>query len=161
MGPDARLDSAQQDMDHEQLASAVAKFQAITNDASMPDAVRSKANIQMQLAQQKQQAMVPRMKDLLDQAQKLYDAGKLDDAQNALNTVAAIGAPMNWEDAPRAAKIQGDIANKKMAMARGGAATQTTVMGNPATPAGNPMDAVAQGPATKSPAQCPHPTQWM
>jgi len=101
MGPNGRFDSAQQDMDAGKLASAASKFQALADDATTPTDVRQKSATQLALVKQQQAARADDMKKLLDQAEGLYNTGKIDDAQNALNTVEMVGADLGWQATPR------------------------------------------------------------
>ncbi|HEY4329477.1 MAG TPA: hypothetical protein VGN88_07060 [Phycisphaerae bacterium] len=144
MAPNDRIASAQTDADNDRLASAAAKLQSVISDPSAPADAKSKATLQQDIVKQKQAAKAPAMRELLDQAQKLYDAGKLDDATSALNTVVAVGADLGWDNNQRVAQLQGRIADKKMSMARGGTGGggMTVVMAPGDTmPAGpNPMD---------------------
>lgn len=119
MGPNARFDSAEQDLAREQFASAAGKYQSIIDDAQAPAEVKERARVQLALVRQSQANRAPQMRELLNQAQALYDQGKLDEAQNALNTVAAVGAPLNWEDTPRLQRLQASIAERRTAIARG------------------------------------------
>jgi general secretion pathway protein D len=150
MGPNARFDAAEQDRQREQFASAAAKYNEILNDAQAPADVKERARIQLALVQQVQRDRAPQMRELLNQAQALYDQGKLDEAQNALNTVATVGAPMNWEDAPRLQRLQAAIAERRTAIARGQGAP-TPAGGNVAGAPANILDTNVTPPVQGNP----------
>lgn len=149
MGPNARFDSAEQDLAREQFASAAGKYQSIIDDAQAPAEVKERARVQLALVRQSQANRAPQMRELLNQAQALYDQGKLDEAQNALNTVAAVGAPLNWEDTPRLQRLQASIAERRTAIARG----ETTPPPVPPTPgaAGGGGNVLDVAPGTQAP----------
>ena len=155
MGPNQRLDDAQQDMDAGRLANASMKFQAIAADSSTPADVKDKANIQLALVKQKQAEQAPAMKQLLDQAQSLYDQGKLDDSQDALNKVQAVGADLGWDNMNRIPQLQQRIAEKKMAMARGNGAGNTLAAVTP------PAQGAAVNPPATATAVTPNPMDVM
>jgi len=156
LAPNERSASAKADADAGRLASAAAKYQSVINDSASAEAVKQDAQVQLALVKQKQADQVPAMKQLLDQAQALYDQNKLDDAQNALDTVMAVGADLGWDNNSRVPQLQGKIAEKKLALARGtggvvaaapGAAPGAAAgmapmapMAPLAAPAPNPMD---------------------
>jgi type II secretory pathway component GspD/PulD (secretin) len=150
MGPNAKFDSAEQDRQREQFASAAAKYTEILNDPQAPADVKERARIQLALVQQVQRDRAPQMRELLNQAQALYDQGRLDDAQNALNTVAAVGAPLNWEDTPRLQRLQAAIAERRTAAARGVAAAPGGTIAQ-ATPPANVLDTAVTPPAPAQP----------
>jgi type II secretory pathway component GspD/PulD (secretin) len=120
-GPNGAFNSAQESLDADKLAAAAKGFQAIVDDASAPADVKEKAEIQLALVKQKQASRAPQMKELLAQAQSLYDQGKLDEAQNALDTIQTVGADLGWDNNPKVPQLESRISEKRMAMARGGA----------------------------------------
>jgi len=133
MGPAGALDAAAQDEEHDRLAAAVSKLQAIIADPATPADVKASATAKLASVQLKQTQMAKQMHDYLTQAQALYDQNKLDDAQAAINKITAVGAPLNWEDTPRVNELQGKIAAKRLAMAAG--------PGTAVAAGTNPMDA--------------------
>ena len=88
------------DMEGDKLAAAASGFQAIVDDANAPADVKDKAKIQLALVKEKQAAKAPQMKELLNQAEKLYKEGKLDEASNALTTIQATGADLAGRTMP-------------------------------------------------------------
>jgi hypothetical protein len=110
MAPNERAASAKADADAGRLAAAAAKYQSVMDDSASAPAVKQDAAVQLALVKQKQADKVPAMKQLLDQAQGLYDQNKLDDAQNALDTVVAVGADLGWDNNSRVPQLQGKIA---------------------------------------------------
>ena len=144
MGPNARLDAAQQDLDADRLAAASAKFQAVADDTSAPADVRENAKIKLALVKQKQVEKIPQMRELLNQAEALYAQGKLDEAQNALNGVAAVGGSLGWDTDNRLPQLQARIAERRVAESRGtGAGAGMAAAPTAAGPGPNPMDAGA------------------
>jgi Flp pilus assembly secretin CpaC len=143
LAPNDRLASAQTDADADRLASATMKLQSVLNDAAAPADVKAKATMQLDIVKQKQAAKAPAMRQLLDQAQDLYNQNKLDEAQNALDTVVAVGADLGWDNNQRVPQLQAKIADKKLALARGAAGPVAVAPGAaPAASLPNPMDVV-------------------
>jgi general secretion pathway protein D len=117
-GPNGAFDAAQAEMDGDKLAAAATGFQAIIDDANAPADVKDKAKIQLALVKEKQAAKAPQMKELLNQAEKLYKEGKLDEASNALTTIQATGSDLGWQDNARPAKLKAQIEDARKAQAR-------------------------------------------
>jgi type II secretory pathway component GspD/PulD (secretin) len=136
--PNGRYDAAQAAYESGRLAAAVTGFQSLVDDASAPADVKDKAKVQLALVKQAQANQTTRMKELLDQAQALYDQGKLNEAQTALDGVTAVGADLGWEVNARIPQLQQRISEKKLAMARPGTGGGTVVAGGQGAP--NPMD---------------------
>ncbi len=156
MGPNGALDAAQANLDADKLAAAATGFQAIIDSPNAPADVKEKAKIQLALVKQKQADKAPAMKELLAQAQSLYDQGKLDEAQNALNTVQTVGADLGWDNNAKPALLQQRIYDKRTEMARAGGAAA------PAAPANSVADAPgAAMPPAPAPAPAPNPLDVM
>lgn len=132
--PSASYDDAQAALSDGKYGQAIAGFQAVIDSKDTPADVKDKAKIQLALAQKQAADKAPQMKALLNQAEDLYNQGKLDDAQNALTTVRDSGVDLGWQDAPRVAQLQQKIDDKRTAMARGG---------NNAMPAGGSVQVAA------------------
>ncbi len=128
MGPNGRYDAAQHDMDAGKLASSAAGFQGLIDDASVPADVKDKAKVQLALVKQSQADQVAKMKTLLDQSQALYDQGKLDEAQTALDTVKDVGADLGWDNNNRIPQLQQRISERKVALARGATGAGSATM---------------------------------
>jgi type II secretory pathway component GspD/PulD (secretin) len=143
-GASATFDQAQTDLDSGKLVAANAGFQNVIDDSTASSDLKDKAKIQQALVKKEQADKAPQMKELLTQAQGLYDAGKLDEAQSAVNTVLATGSDLGWQDNAKPAQLQQKIADKRAAMAA--AAAPTAVAAAPA-----PSDATA-APAATAPA---------
>jgi type II secretory pathway component GspD/PulD (secretin) len=114
------FDEAQAALDADHYAAAAQGFQGVLDSPSAPQDVKDKAKIQLALVRQKQAEKVPQMRELLNQAESLYNEGKLDEAQNALNTVQNTGADLGWRDNARPAALAAKISERKTAIARGG-----------------------------------------
>lgn len=142
------FDAAQKNLDDGKLVDAAKGFEAIANDASAAPAVKEKAKIQLTLVKEKQKAAAPQMKALLAEAEGLYDAGKLDEAQNALNTIEATGADLGWQDNAKPAALSKKIAEKRVALARANEVKPTT----PSTPDNNTTVAVTPPTTPATPA---------
>ncbi len=116
-GANGGFDAAQANLDGDKLAAAATGFQGVIDDPTASSDLKDKAKIQLALVKQKQADKAPQMKELLTQAQSLYDAGKLDEAQNAVGTVIATGSDLGWQDNAKPAQLQQKIADRKAAMA--------------------------------------------
>jgi type II secretory pathway component GspD/PulD (secretin) len=135
-GSNGPFDAAQANLDADKLAAAATGFQAVIDDGSASSDLKDKAKIQLALVRQKQADKAPQMKELLAQAQGLYDQGKLDESQNAVDTVVASGSDLGWQDNAKPALLQQKIADRRAALASGQA---------PAAPASADMTAPAPG----------------
>ena len=136
-GASASFDQAQADLDSGKLVAANAGYQGVIDDPTASGDLKDKAKIQQALVKKEQADKAPQMKELLAQAQGLYDQGKLDEAQSAVNTVLATGSDLGWQDNAKPAQLQQKIADKRAAMASAAAA-----------PAPAPADANGGGAAT-------------
>jgi Flp pilus assembly secretin CpaC len=125
------FDEAQAALDKDHYAEAAQGFQGVLDNPSAPQDVKDKAKIQLALVRQKQAEKVPQMRELLNQAESLYNEGKLDEAQNALATVQNTGADLGWRDNARPAALAQKISERKTAMARGGNAAGTLQVAAP------------------------------
>ncbi|HVS71216.1 MAG TPA: hypothetical protein VHQ47_08175 [Phycisphaerae bacterium] len=150
--PSASYDDAQAALDAGKYGQAISGFQAVIDSKDAPADVKDKAKIQLALAQKQAADKAPQMKALLNQAEDLYNQGKLDDSQNALNTVRDSGVDLGWQDAPRVAQLQQKIDDKRTAMARGGNAASGTVQ------VAAPADATAGAPPATGMAPAPAPS---
>ncbi len=160
-GASAAFDQAQSDLDAQKLVAANAGFQGVIDDPTASPDLKDKAKIQQALVKKEQADKAPQMKELLSQAEGLYDQGKLDEAQSAVNTVLATGSDLGWQDNAKPAQLQQKIADKRAAMASAAAAPATAVAdanGGPAAAGTNvttPAAPMASAPAT---AEAPAPT---
>ncbi len=145
-GSNGPFDAAQANLDGDKLAAAAIGFQSVIDDSNAPSDLKDKAKIQLALVRQKQADKAPQMKELLAQAQGLYDQGKLDEAQNAVDTVVASGSDLGWQDNAKPAQLQQKIADRRAAL---GSAPAPAVAA-PASPA-----MVAQAPGTAVAASAP------
>jgi type II secretory pathway component GspD/PulD (secretin) len=139
-GANGSFDSAQANLDGDKLAAAASGFQGVIDDTTASSDLKDKAKIQLALVKQKQADKAPQMKELLAQADALYQAGKLDEAQNAVGTVIATGSDLGWQDNAKPAQLEQKIADRRAAMASGASNGTTPVAVNPAdaTPTTNP-----------------------
>ena len=160
----ATFDAAQAAMDSDKLAQSARLFQTVTEDATASADLKEKAKIQLALVKEKQAAKAPAMRELLKDAQGLYDAGKLDESQNAVNTIKAVGADLGWQDNAKPDALERKIAEKRVAMAKAAAAPSVVVAAPaPETPAAAPVAApsapgVEIAPAAPAPVAAPSVT---
>lgn len=112
------FDSAKAALDAGQLAQANKLYEAVASSPNATPELKQNARIQLELVKQKQKDKAPSMKALLKDAIAAYDAGRLDDAQNALNTIAASGSDLGWADNGKPAKYQKLINEKRAALAQ-------------------------------------------
>jgi len=146
-GPNGKLDAAEADLGAGKLASAAAGFQAIIDDPAVPASVKDTAKIQLALVHDRQAAQAPAMKELLKQAEELYLAGKLDEAQNAITTIQATGSDLGWQDREKPAALQAKITEARAAAARSGAPAAGVAVAAPGSVA---TAAVAAAPAAQT-----------
>ncbi|HUO08550.1 MAG TPA: hypothetical protein VM008_09650 [Phycisphaerae bacterium] len=151
-GASATFDQAQADLDAGKLVAANAAFQNVIDDTTASADLKDKAKIQQALVKKVQADKAPQMKELLAQAQNLFDAGKLDEAQNAVNTILATGSDLGWQDNAKPAQLQQKIADKRAAMASAAAAPAAVAAAPAPTPAPATAEATA-APAASAPAQ--------
>ena len=147
-GANGTFDGAQANLDGDKLAAAASGFQSVIDDTTASSDLKDKAKIQLALVKQKQADKAPQMKELLAQADSLYQAGKLDEAQNALATVVATGSDLGWQDNAKPAQLQQKIADRRAAMASGTATGATVAVAADATAATSPTPVAAATPGT-------------
>ncbi len=140
-GANGAFDAAQANLDGDKLAAAATGFQAVIDDGSASSDLKDKAKIQLTLVKEKQAAKAPQMKELLAQADSLYQAGKLDEAQDAVNTVIASGSDLGWQDNAKPAQLQQKIADRRAALASNAAPAAPAAPMAMTPPASAPADA--------------------
>ena len=131
------FDNGKAALESGQLAQAAKLFSSVVDSPNAPANLKQNASIQLALVREKQKEKAPAMKALLVDAQKAFDEGRLDEAQNALYTIEATGfAPgsdLGWQDSAKPAQLQRKIAEKRVAMAQA-PATPTIAVATPANP---------------------------
>ncbi len=147
-GANGTFDGAQANLDGDKLAAAATGFQSVIDDSTASSDLKDKAKIQLALVKQKQADKAPQMKELLAQAESLYQAGKLDEAQNAVATVIATGSDLGWQDNAKPAQLQQKIADRRAAMASTAATPTPVVAATDAPVISTPKGVAADGTTT-------------
>lgn len=140
------FDSAKAALDTGKLSQARHLYEAVAKSPNATPELKQNARIQLELVKEKQKEQAPAMKALLKDAIKAYDEGRLDDAQNAINTINTTGSDLGIWDSGKPAKYQKKIDEKRVELAKAAAAPQVAaaapavVVEAPATAPAPPTD---------------------
>ena len=122
-------------------------YESVFQNANASTEVKQNARVQLELVHATQKQKAPAMKALLNDAIAAYEAGRLDEAQNALYTIESVGTEtLDWQDASKPAKYERLIAEKRLAL-KNPAPVAAPVIAAAPQPAPAPAPQVTAAPA--------------